>query len=292
MRNPLALRAACPAALVLTAVLPLLSCQQQSAPPAASTGLPTVATKLGIEMVSVPAGKFLMGSADGQPDERPPHEVTLDAFLIDRAEITQEQFGKVVLGNPSHFKGPDRPVEQISWAEAARFCNERSKREGLEPCYNDDAECNFKASGYRLPTEAEWEYACRAGATSDYYFGPDPQRLAEHAWYGENGAKTTHPVAAKKPNAWGLYDMLGNVAEWCNDVYDEKYYASAPASNPTGAADGERYVLRGGAWNSGAKQCRSSSRVGENPGFQDACFARDAIGFRCVRRAEPTPKKS
>lgn len=289
LRQP---RVVCLAALALTALLPAVSCQQQAAPPATNAALPVVVTRSGIEMLLVPAGTFTMGSADGPADERPPHLVELDAFLLDRSEITQEQFGKLVLGNPSHFKGPTRPVEQISWAEAARFCNERSKREGLEPCYNDDAVCNFQASGYRLPTEAEWEYACRAGSATDYYFGPDSQKLGDHAWYGDNAAKTTHPVAAKRPNAWGLYDMIGNVAEWCNDVYDEKYYTAAPAKNPPGAADGERYVLRGGAWNSGAKLCRSSSRVGENPGFQDACFARDAIGFRCVRRPDPPPRKS
>ena len=278
-------------AVGLAAIVSLPACREAT-PPAPNVALPVVATKLGIDMVLIPAGKFVMGSAAGQADERPPHEVQLDAFLIDRTEITQEQFGKLVLGNPAHFKGPSRPVEQISWAEAARFCNERSKREGLQPCYNDDAECNFQATGYRLPTEAEWEYACRAGAATDYSFGADPGRLGEHAWFADNAAKTTHPVAAKKPNAWGLYDMVGNVAEWCNDPYDEKYYATAPAENPHGPADGERYVLRGGAWNSISKHCRSSSRVGENAGFQDACFARDAIGFRCVRRPDQPAKGS
>ncbi len=279
-------------AVALATTAALVACRET--PPSAVTSvaaLPVVTTKLGIEMVHIPAGKFLMGSATGQPDERPPHEVELDAFLIDRTEITQEQFGRLVLGNPSHFKGATRPVEQVSWAEAARFCNERSKREGLQPCYNDDAECNFAATGYRLPTEAEWEYACRAGATSDYYFGTDAGRIGEHAWYADNAQKTTHPVAGKKANAWGLCDMIGNVAEWCNDPYDEKYYASTPAKNPHGPADSERYVLRGGAWNSSPKACRSSSRVGENAGFQDACFARDAIGFRCVRRPDPPAGK-
>jgi len=280
------------AGLAILLPLGLSSCRPPAAPTsdAPRQAAPIVSTKLGIDMVLIPAGKFTMGCATGQADEKPPHEVELDAFLIDRTEITQEQFGKLVLGNPSHFKGPTLPVEQVSWAEAARFCNERSKREGLEPCYNDDAQCNLRASGYRLPTEAEWEYACRAGSTTDYAFGPDAQHLGEYAWYGENASKTTHPVASKKPNAWGLYDMLGNVAEWCNDPYEEKYYAASPAKNPPGPADGERYVLRGGAWNSKPALCRSSSRVGENAGFQDACFARDAIGFRCVRRAPKTEK--
>ena len=252
------------------------------------TGEPieVVETKSGIEMVLVPAGRFEMGSGRGQPDEAPVHTVQIDAFLMDRTEITQSQYAKFVQGNPSHFKGPDRPMEMISWADAALFCNKRSRAEGLTPCYDEEtAACRFDADGYRLPTEAEWEYACRAGSKTAYSFGDSPAPLKNHAWFVENGAKQTHPVAQKKPNAWGLSDMHGNVAEWCNDVYDEKYYQRSPKENPRGPKDGEKYVLRGGAWNSSAKTCRSAYRVGEDPGFQDACFARDAIGFRCVRRA-------
>jgi formylglycine-generating enzyme required for sulfatase activity len=237
-------------------------------------------------MVLLPGGTFLMGSADGKADEAPAHEVFVGAFLIDRTEVTQEQYGKLVLGNPSHFKGPDRPVEQIAWADAALYCNLRSRAEGLEPCYDEaTARCNFQAGGYRLPTEAEWEYACRAGSAAEHPFGPDPRDLKQHAWYAENAGKKTQPVAQKKPNAWGLCDMQGNVAEWCNDVYDAGYYRSSPAANPRGPDDGEKYVLRGGSWTTGAECCRPAARAGENPGFQDACFARDAIGFRCVRRA-------
>jgi formylglycine-generating enzyme required for sulfatase activity len=252
----------------------------------------TITTKTGFEMVTIPAGRFTMGRSDGEPDEGPPHEVSVDAFLIDRYEVTQEQWDKLVLGNPSHFKGPRRPVEMISWAEAALFCNKRSRAEGLQPCYDEEtAACNFEASGYRLPTEAEWEYACRAGSEADYDFGPDPSRLEDHAWHKPNAAAKTQPVGQKKPNAWGLFDMHGNVAEWCNDVYQADYYQSAPAANPRGPAEGEKYVLRGGAWNCSAEACRASYRVGENPGFQDACFAQDAVGFRCVRKA-PSPDVS
>ena len=149
----------------------------------------------------------------------------------------------------------------------------------------ETARCNFEADGYRLPTEAEWEYACRAGTTGEYPFGNDPRRLKSYAWYAANSGKTTHPVGEKKPNPWGLYDMLGDVAEWCNDVYDPGYYKRSPEENPRGPEEGEKYVLRGGAWNSKAEACRPSYRVGEDPGFQDACFSLDAIGFRCVRRA-------
>jgi acetoin utilization deacetylase AcuC-like enzyme/formylglycine-generating enzyme required for sulfatase activity len=244
-----------------------------------------ITTPSGAEMVLIPAGRFRMGSSSGTADEAPPHEVTLEAFWIDRYEVTQEQYGRLVRGNPSHFKGPRRPMEQISWADAALYCNVRSRAEGLEPCYNEEtAACNFAANGYRLPAEAEWEYACRAGSDTECYFGRDTGSLGDYAWYADNADKQTHPVGDKKPNRWGLYDMYGNVAEWCNDVYAADYYGTSPSQNPTGPADGERYVLRGGAWNSSAKSCRSSARAGENPGFQDACFARNAIGFRCVRR--------
>jgi acetoin utilization deacetylase AcuC-like enzyme/formylglycine-generating enzyme required for sulfatase activity len=247
--------------------------------------LTVVKTKTGAEMVLIPAGRFAMGSTDGKADEAPVHEVRIDAFLIDRTEVTQEQYAKLVVANPSHFKALDRPVEQISWANAALYCNLRSRDEGLQPCYDEQtAKCNFQANGYRLPTEAEWEYACRACTTDAYSFGSDARSLGEYAWHAANSSKKTQPVAQKKPNAWGLFDVHGNVAEWCNDVYDPGYYGQSPATDPRGPADGERYVLRGGAWNSRPEGCRAAARVGENPGFQDACFARDAIGFRCVRR--------
>jgi formylglycine-generating enzyme required for sulfatase activity len=244
-------------------------------------------------MVLVPAGRFQMGSAAGEPDEAPPHEVRIDAFYMDRTEVTQAQYNRLVPVDPAHFRGAERPVEQVSWADAARYCNLRSRDEGLVPCYDElDATCNFQASGYRLPTEAEWEYACRAGSETPYNFGADAGRLPQYAWFRENAGKTTQPVAQKKPNAWGLYDMHGNVAEWCNDVYESGYYAKSPEVNPRGPADGEQYVLRGGAWNSRAEGCRSSARAGEEPGFEDACFARDAIGFRCVRRAPEPPSEN
>jgi formylglycine-generating enzyme required for sulfatase activity len=241
-------------------------------------------TKSGIEMVLIPAGRFEMGSRNGQEDERPVREVSVDAFWMDRTEVTQEQYAKYIRPDPSHFKGPNNPVEQISWANAAIYCNKRSAAEGLKPCYDEaTAKCDFEAGGYRLPTEAEWEYACRAGTETDYSFGGDARPLKDYAWFAENAAKQTHPVRAKKPNAWGLFDMYGNVAEWCNDIYEKDYYRKGPSKNPRGPEDGEKYVLRGGAWNSTAQACRSAYRVGEDPGFQDACFARDAIGFRCVR---------
>ena len=274
----------CLGAAVLAGVC---SCQKPEPQPGSQ---PILKTKSGAEMVLLPAGEFSMGSATGKAEEAPVHVVKLDAFLMDRTEVTQEQFGKLMQDNPSpsHFKGPTRPVEQVSWAEAAIYCNLRSKSEGLAACYDEaTAKCNFAADGYRLPTEAEWEYACRAGSKESYSFGSDAQQLRRYAWFAENAEKKTQPVAKKKPNAWGLFDMHGNVAEWCNDVFDPGYYAKSSTENPRGPEDGERYVLRGGAWTSNADRCRASARVGAVPGFQDACFARDGIGFRCVRRPPP-----
>ncbi len=278
-RRPLAL-----APLLLAAV----SCRD-AAPPQAPHQV--VATKSGIDMVMIPAGKFTMGTRGGEAEEAPAHEVALDAFLMDRCEMTQERYLALAAGNPliggdpSHFKGPTRPVEMVRWDMAALLCNERSRAEGLEPCYDVEGNCNFAANGYRLPTEAEWEYACRAGTTTAYGCGDDARALGAYAWYGENAGKETHPVGRKKPNAWGLFDMHGNVAEWCNDRYDKAYYGKSPAANPRGPAEGKEYVLRGGAWSSSAEGCRSAYRVGEAPGVADACFARDAVGFRCVRNA-------
>ena len=272
--------------LTIVILLSGLSCRRVERRATPPESLPVVADKGGIEMLLLPAGHFTMGSDQGDPDQAPAHEVGIDAFLIDRYEMTQAAYTKLVPVNGSHFKGPQRPLEMISWADAALYCNLRSRAEGLQPCYDEEtAQCDFEASGYRLPTEAEWEYACRAGSQTDYSFGNDPGQLGRNAWHAANAGKTTHRVGQKKPNAWGLFDMHGNVAEWCNDVYAADFYARGPADNPRGPTEGEKYVLRGGAWNCAETACQSAARVGEDPGFQDACFARDAIGFRCVRRA-------
>jgi formylglycine-generating enzyme required for sulfatase activity len=274
----------------LAALAMLASCAPQESRVSFDAPLQLITTPTGFEMVRIPGGRFSMGSPNGQPDELPVHEVWVDSFYMDRYEVTQELYTRLVPANPSHFKGDKRPVEMISWGDAALFCNIRSRAEGLKPCYNEEtAACDFEADGYRLPTEAEWEYACRADIASEYHFGADPARLVEYAWCKDNAGATTHPVGQKKPNPWGLHDMYGNVAEWCNDIYRKDYYGASPYKNPTGPpgaenAVSEKYILRGGAWNSSPAACRSAARVAEDPGFQDACFARDAIGFRCVRR--------
>jgi len=251
-----------------------------------ASGTPTIiATKSGIQMVLIPAGTFRMGSEGQAPDEQPVHEVKLTAFFMDRFEVVQEEFKKHQISDPSHFKGDRQPLEQINWTDAALYCNERSLAEGLGPCYDEETwDCNFEATGYRLPTEAEWEYACRAGTDTKYSFGNSVNQLAAYAWYADDSGKTTHPVGEKKPNPWGLYDMHGNVAEWCNDRYDPNYYAKSPVENPRGPAEGQERVLRGGAWNSIADACRSAYRASD-PAIDDTCLANDSLGFRCVRKA-------
>lgn len=236
------------------------------------------------DQVLIPGGKFNMGDKD--EIDAPIHEVEVSAFLMDRYLVTQEAFQKLMGANPSRWKGDKNPVEQLRWSDAARFCNKRSEAEGLEPCYDlKTLKCNFEASGYRLPTEAEWEYACRAGTATAYFFGDSPARLGDYAWFEKNSGGHPRPVGQKQPNPWGLYDIAGNVWEWCNDFYKVDYYQEAPRENPRGPADGQNKVLRGGAWRFSDDNCRSGYRYNENPGQADVCFGYDIYGFRCVRKA-------
>ena len=278
---------------VLTVVLglPFGGCKKRQTRPngPAGGGLPTTATSTGIEMVCLPGGEFVMGDPAGGDDEKPARRVSVSAIWMDKTEVTQKAFRALMGRNPSKFKAPDRPVERISWHAATQYCNARSLRESLTPCYDlKTLECDFGADGYRLPTEAEWEYACRAGSDGAYSFGPDAAALADHAWFKANAQKTTHPVGRKRPNAWGLYDMHGNVAEWCGDYYAEAAYksgAEAVRTDPRGPSAGEERVLRGGSWRTRADACRCSARYSEEPGFADVCFGYEAYGFRCVRKA-------
>ena len=236
------------------------------------------------EMVLMPAGRFMMG--DETQVDATPHEVVISAFHMDKNLVTQEQYEKVMGENPSRWKGTKNPVEQMRWSDAARYCNARSKAEGLEPCYDLQTwECNFQANGYRLPTEAEWEYACRAGTTTAYYFGNDSSKLGDNAWFEKNSGGKPLPMGQKPANPWGLYDMHGNLWEWCNDFYQVDYYQQSPKEDPRGPKAGDTKVVRGGAWKFSDETCRSAYRYNENPGYADVCFGYDIYGFRCVRNA-------
>lgn len=246
----------------------------------------TIKTKSGVEMILVPGGSFTMGDAKGAVDEIP-HKVSVDEFYIDKYEVTQEQYRKVIGSDYSRWKNPQAPTEQVTWAAAAKYCNARSRADGLTPCYDTATwKCNFAANGYRLPTEAEWEYAARAGKTTSYFFGDNASALRNFAWAKENSGGRPREVGKKLSNPWGLYDIYGNVAEWCNDFYAVDYYRKSPAKNPRGPASGAKRVVRGGSWNSKASDCRSGYRSSENPAYADVCIGYyDVYGFRCVRSA-------
>ena len=173
-----------------------------------------VTNSIGMEFVKIPEGEFMMGSpsdeGDRDNDEGPVHKVTIEeSYYLGKYEVTQEQWREVMGSNPSYFKGDDLPVEKVSWTDAQMFIQKLNEMEGTNI--------------YRLQSEAEWEYACFAGTTTRYYFGDDESRLGDYAWYLDNLDGQTHPVGQKKPNPWGLYDMHGNVWEWCQDEYHSNY---------------------------------------------------------------------
>jgi formylglycine-generating enzyme required for sulfatase activity len=174
------------------------------------------------------------------------------------------------------------PVVNVSWYDAIKFCSALSKKEGLEDCYtflpNDKIECDFTKKGYRLPTEAEWEYACRAGTKTECYSGNDLEMFEMVAWYNDNSDKKTHEVGLKESNAFSLYDMHGNVWEWCWDGYSIRYYKESPEIDPTGVNTASNRVLRGGSWYSNVAYCRSAFRVYVVPDLKS-----DDRGFRIVR---------
>jgi len=271
-------------------ILPLGGCAKQDGPrrarPEAAHAPQPITTKSGVEMVLIPAGAFLMGDDRGEADEGPARRVSVSAFYIDTCEVTQEHYRQMIGKNPAKFPGPEKPVERLSWYAATQYCNVRSPREGFTPCYDPQTlECDWGADGYRLPTEAGWECACRAGTTTAWSFGNDPAKLVRYAWFKKNAGKTTHPVKQKAPNPWDLHDMHGNVSEWCKDFHAESYDRISDREDPRGPASGEQRVLRGGSWATGGASCRSSARQNETPGFADVCFGYEAYGFRCVRRA-------
>ena len=210
-------------------------------------------------MVSISGGTFLMGctpeDTECDSDESPQHGVTISSFEISKYEVTQDQWEAVMGSNPSDFDscGDNWPVDTVSWKDIQVFIEELN---------------NLTDLSYRLPTEAEWEYAARAETTTRWECGDNATCLDDIAWYTENSrsiAEGSHPVGQKNPNLWGLYDMTGNVWEWVNDFYKYDYYLSDNTTDPTGPVSGSLNVIRGGSWYSLAKECRSSNRINYNP---------------------------
>ena len=236
----------------------------------------------GIEgMIYVEGGTFEMGDQfnEGDSDELPVHEVTLSSFYIGQYEVTQGEFEVLMGSNPAHDYGvgDDYPIYHVTWYDAVEYCNALSEQEGLTPCYNlSDWSCDFSANGFRLPTEAEWEYAARGGVnwTDNRRYSGTTDELDDYAWYDDNSGGQTHEVGIKFPNQLGIYDMSGNVWEWCNDWYSSNYYQSNPAENPTGPSSGSFHVARGGSWYYDANYCRVSYRDISDPGAGDhyVCF--------------------
>ena len=217
-------------------------------------------------MVSVPAGEFLMGSPSGEVNlrwENPQHKVFLDTYYIDKYEVTVAQYrkfcqetGKSMPPAPPWGWQDNHPIANVTWYDAAAYAKYYDKR---------------------LPTEAEWEKACRADSNTKYCSVDAGTNLGDYAWYSANSTKQTHPVGTKKPNALGIYDMHGTVWEWCSDWYNENYYKNSPATNPKGPSSGPGRVLRGGGWYSSAGYCRSAFRNWDPPSFRRVNY-----GFRCA----------
>jgi formylglycine-generating enzyme required for sulfatase activity len=256
--------------------------------------LEDITNSIGMKLVLIPPGTFTRVSLVGEfgrLSNKPPQEVTLTtSYFLGVYEVTQDQYEKVMGSNPSYFKGAKNSVETVSWDDAVSFCKKLSEMP------------EEKAAGreYRLPTEAEWEYACRAGSTTSYSFGETAESLGEYAWFASGSAGKTHPVGEKKANRWGLYDMHGNVREWCQDRFGT--YPSGASTDPQGP-NGDQgggsttvgsqlrmspypyRVYRSGSWFTPAGYCRSALRAGTPPSFRSFDH-----GFRIALSPSGIPK--
>jgi formylglycine-generating enzyme required for sulfatase activity len=261
------------------------------------------------QMVSIPAGTYTMGrtTGNGYADELPTHSVALNAFYIGKYEVKQSEWFAVMGTNPSTFTGDNsRPVEEVSYYAVLVYCNKRSMNDGLVPAYSINGStnpanwgaiptsnnatwnavaCNWSATGYRLPTEAEWEYAARGGVNNPDYLYSGSDTIGDVAWYTSNAGNATHTVGTKTANGKGLFDMSGNVQEWVWDWYGSTYYGSSPSSNPTGPSTGTVHVIRGGSWDQAAGECRVAFRNWGSPEKGEDRVSNSRLGFRVVRMA-------
>ena len=232
---------------------------------------PTANNVLDMAFVEIAPGSFKMGSNDGNDNEKPPHDVRIShRFWMGKYEVTQAEYEKLTGKNPSRFKGARNPVEEVSWNDAKAFCEElteRERRAGRLP----------EGYVYRLPTEAEWEYAARGGAKSRDYTYSGSNNAKEVAWCDENSGTKTREVGQLKANELGLHDMSGNVWEWCYDWYDSDYYGKSPGTNPVNTARAWYRVYRGGSWFRSAGRCRAANRNKITPDYANA-----DLGFRVV----------
>jgi formylglycine-generating enzyme required for sulfatase activity len=219
-----------------------------------------------LELVLIPAGTFVMGSPETEKNRdanETAHEVTLTKpCYLGRFEVTQEQYRQISGASPSQFEGRGLPVDSVSWDDAQAFCKKATRTAGFQPAPEADKMPAVQWA-VRLPTEAEWEYACRAGVATSYHSGATEADLDRAGWYNQNSGETTHPVGQKAANAWGLYDTHGNVWEWCADWF--ALYPAGAATDPRGAAQGQERVLRGGSWFCDPGLCRSSNRRKNRP---------------------------
>lgn len=232
------------------------------------------------DMIFVQGGDFIMGSTDKKVSDERFHSVTVSSFWIGKYEVTQKEWKSLMGDNPSWHENDDKPVECVSWLDAVEYCNKKSEKDGLTKVYkidDEDVKCDWTANGYRLPTEAEWEYAARGGVNDRKYKFSGSDDVEEVAVYKSNSDDKTSLVGSKKPNDLGIFDMTGNVREWCWDYYDRKYYQDNQ-KDPRGPSTGSKRIIRGGSYSNGKIATEVTYRD-----KRDEDYDEDDLGFRLVR---------